>query len=267
MISVLIPLVSIGLSLVMTAAWMLQRRMKNGGWVDVVWSFGLGAAGLIYAFVPAPGGAGLNTRQIIVGILIGAWSLRLGFHLADRTRRGPEDVRYAQFRKDWGASFERRMFWFLQIQALAAALLALSVLLAARNPAPLGPGDLAGLVVLCIALSGEALADMQLRRFRNDPANHGRVCDDGLWGWSRHPNYFFQWLGWLAYPLFAIDLYSGYGWGWLAFAAPVLMYVLLVYISGIPPLEQQMLRTRGDAYRAYQARTRAFLPWPKARPT
>ena len=262
MILVLIIAVTAALSIVMTAAWAVQRITHNAGWVDTIWTFGVGAAGIAYALAPISGVAWPGPRQLLVGALIAAWSLRLGSHLAERTRRGPEDTRYARFRIDWGASFEVRMFRFLQIQAAAAAFLAVTVLAAARHPAPLGLGDLAGLFVFVIAIAGETLADWQLGRFRRDPAHRGQICDRGLWHWSRHPNYFFEWLGWLAYPLIAIDLSGHYLGGWFALTGPAFMYVLLVHVSGIPPLEAQMLRSRGDAFRAYQARTRAFLPLP-----
>jgi steroid 5-alpha reductase family enzyme len=254
-----------GLSLAMCAAWLVQRRTRNAGWVDVVWTFALGAAGVVYALAPLPAVSGPGARQVVVAALVVAWSLRLGWHLFDRTRHGPEDRRYAQFRRDWGAAYEPRMFGLLQIQAAAAAVLALSMLLAARNPAPLGAGDLGAFAILGVAIGGAALADAQLERFRRDPANRGRVCASGLWAWSRHPNYFFEWLGWLAYPALAIDLQADYLVGWLALTGPAFMYVLLVHISGIPPLERLMLQTRGDAYRAYQARTSAFFPAPHAR--
>jgi steroid 5-alpha reductase family enzyme len=91
-------------------------------------------------------------------------------------------------------------------------------------------------------------------------SNRGRVCDQGLWSWSRHPNYFFEWLQWVAYPLLAIELAGGYPWGWIALGGPVCMYWLLVYVSGIPPLEEHMVRRYGAAYRAYQGRTNAFFP-------
>lgn len=265
MVAMLIAGVTIGLSLVMMFAWALQRRLGNAGWVDAVWSFGLGLAGVAYALAPISGVGWPGIRQLLLAVLVGAWSLRLGFYLAARTRGAKEDVRYAQFRRDWGSAFERRLFWFLQVQAAAAALLALSVLLAARNPRLLGVLDIAGLLVLATAVVGEGVADAQLRRFRANPTNHGRVCDSGLWRLSRHPNYFFEWLGWCAYPLFAIDPDGFYAWGWLSLLGPVLMYWLLVHVSGIPPLETHMLQSRGDAWRAYQARTRAFLPFPLAR--
>jgi len=155
------------------------------------------------------------------------------------------------------------MFWFLQSQAAVGVLLALSIALAAHNPHP-GPRlqDVAGALLLVLAIVGEATADRQLGRFKADPANRGAVCDVGLWHRSRHPNYFFEWLAWLAYPVIAIDFSGDNPWGWLALLAPACMYWVLVHVSGIPPLEDHMLRSRGDVFRAYQRRTRAFFPFP-----
>lgn len=264
MIALLIVGVTLGLSVAMTFAWLIQRLTRNAGWVDAVWSLALGAAGVTYALFPLRTGSPLPRQWLLAGI-VATWAIRLGLHIAERSLRGPEDSRYAQFRQDWGAAFQHRMFWFLQIQAAAAALLAISVLLAARNPRPLSVPDVVALALLTAAIAGEAAADRQLRRFRAEPGHHGRICDVGLWGWSRHPNYFFEWLCWLAYPLFAIDPAGGYPWAWLALSAPGFMYWLLVHVSGIPPLEQQMLRSRGGAYREYQARVSSFFPLPPGR--
>jgi steroid 5-alpha reductase family enzyme len=151
------------------------------------------------------------------------------------------------------------MFWFLQIQAAAAAMLLVPVYLAAVSPRPLGWIDGVAVAVAVVAVLGEALADRQMHAFRR--GHHGKVCDAGLWGLSRHPNYFFEWLYWVAYPLLAV----GAPWGWLAVIGPGAMYWLLVHVSGIPPLEAQMLRSRGDAYRDYQRRVRAFVPFPKGK--
>jgi steroid 5-alpha reductase family enzyme len=166
-------------------------------------------------------------------------------------------------RKEWRDEFQRRLFWFLQIQAAAALILVTTILTAARRPAPdLGFGDLLGVVIFLIAVTGEALADRQLSRFGAAPENEGKVCDVGLWRFSRHPNYFFEWLAWVAYSLIAIDFSGAYPWGWLALAGPILMYWLLVHVSGIPPLEAHMLRSRGDRFRNYQRRVNAFWPAP-----
>ncbi len=243
---------------VMAAAWALQRATGNAGWVDACWTFGTGLCGAGGALA-----AGMAWRPVVAAVCIAAWALRLGLHIARRTARGPEDARYAAFRHEWGAAFQRRMFRFLMIQAAAALPLIGAVILAARNPAPAPrAADLLAIVVLEVAVVGEAVADRQMERFRRDPAHRGQICDIGLWAMSRHPNYFFEWLGWLAYPLFAIDL-GGWPWGWLALAAPAWMYWLLVHVSGIPPLEAAMLRSRPEAYRDYQTRTNAFFPWPR----
>jgi steroid 5-alpha reductase family enzyme len=238
------------LSLSMAGAWGLQRATGNSGWVDAVWSFSIGLAGVLLSLLP-----GISPRGLAVAALIAIWAVRLGVHIAHRSFAGPEDARYAALRTEWGAGFQRRLFWFLQVQAVAAAFLSLSMGLAASNPAPFPRvQDFLGILVLIVAIVGEGVADAQLRGFK------GRVCDVGLWGMSRHPNYFFEWLGWFAYPLLAID-FSRLDWAWLSLTGPAFMYWLLVHVSGIPFLEQHMLRSRGDAYRAYQKRVAAFVPW------
>jgi steroid 5-alpha reductase family enzyme len=258
-----IILLALALSIVMAGAWLVQQRTHNSGWVDTIWTFGLGFVGAVAAVTPISASDLPNGRQWLVAVLVLAWSLRLGFHIAARTKHITDDPRYARLSQQWGDHARLRMFLFLQNQALGSLPLALSVWLAAHNPAPIFRlQDAVALTILAIAILGEALADRQLRKFGAEPANKGRICAIGLWRWSRHPNYFFEWLGWLAYPLFAIDLGGNYPWGWLAALAPLFMYWILVHVTGIPPLEEHMLRTRGEAFRAYQARTNAFFPAP-----
>src|SRR5580704_82833 len=136
MMGALVVAVSLGLAVAMSGAWLLQRSTGNAGLVDVVWSYALGGAGVVYALYPLQPGPP-TARQCLIALLAACWSLRLGLHIASRTAHGAEDARYAQFRRDWGHGFQSRMFWFLQIQAAAAALLAVSMLLAARTPQPL----------------------------------------------------------------------------------------------------------------------------------
>lgn len=251
----LLGLVAAGLALAMAGAWTVQRLTGNSGWVDACWSYATGAAGVAVAL----GAPGAGWRHWLVAAVMAAWGLRLGSHIARRAAQGHEDPRYAAFRRDWGAGFQARMFRFLQLQALAGFLLVLSVLAAAAHPAPeFRLADAAALVLVGVAVIGESVADAQLRRFRADPANRGQVCEAGLWAWSRHPNYFCDWLLWCAWPVMAL----GAGWGWMALAlvAPGWMYWLLVHVSGIPPLEAVMLASRGERYRAYQRRVPAFFP-------
>jgi steroid 5-alpha reductase family enzyme len=259
----LVVLLAVALAGVMAAAWALAVRTGQSGWADAFWSYGIGASGIVAALVPIEGHERDAGRALIVALLVAVWSLRLGTHILRRTLKGHDDPRYAQLKREWGGSWKTQLLLFLEIQAACGLVLALAVMAAANNPAPLGPFDILGVLVAVAAIVGEAVADRQLRAFTADPANKGKVCDTGLWGLSRHPNYFFEWLYWLAYPLLGLSFALGYPWGWVALAAPALMYLLLVHVSGIPPLEAHMLRSRGDAFRAYQQRVNAFWPVPK----
>ena len=252
--------IAVALSVLMAGAWLVQQRTGNSGWVDTIWTFSLGLVGAGSALWLVAGEAP-NARQWLVAALVTIWSLRLGIHIARRTAGITDDPRYAAFAKEWGVNSPRRMFIFLQNQGFGSIPLVFSIFVAARFPQDgLRPQDYFGALILLGGIAGEALADAQLKRFREDPANKGRVCDVGLWGWSRHPNYFFEWFGWLAYPVIALS--AGYAWGWATLLAPVFMYWILVYVTGIPPLEAQMLRSRGDRYRDYQSRTSQFFPLP-----
>ena len=249
------------LALIMSGAWVVQQRTRNNGFIDAVWTFGLGAIGLVSALVPLEGNGGPSGRQLLVALLIGAWSLRLGDHILRRSNARADDPRYAALLRQWGADAKRQMFILLQKQAIVTVPLALALFLAAHNPAPLFRLlDYAAIAVVLIGLVGESIADRQLAAWVRSKAKNEVICERGLWGWSRHPNYFFEWMFWLAIPLLAIA--GGYPWGWLALAAPLCIYWLLVYVSGIPPLEEHMVQKYGAAYRAYQARTSAFFPLP-----
>ena len=252
--------IAVSLAVLMAGAWLVQQRTGNSGWVDTIWTFSLGLVGVSGALWPVAG-ASPNARQWLVAGLVAIWSLRLGVHIAVRTAGITDDPRYAAFASEWGADSPRRMFVFLQNQGLGSIPLVFAIFVAARFPGDaLGLQDYLGALILLAGIAGEALADAQLKSFRANPANKGQVCDIGLWRWSRHPNYFFEWFGWLAYPVIALS--PNYGWGLATLLAPVFMYWILVYVTGIPPLEAQMLRSRGDRYRDYQSRTSRFFPLP-----
>jgi steroid 5-alpha reductase family enzyme len=256
--------IAAGLSLVMTLAWAVEQRTGNSGWIDTVWTFGLGVVGIASALVPFATGQVANApRRWLVAIAIFMWALRLGLHIASRTAGIVDDPRYAVLRRSFGAEASWQMWLLVQKQALVSVPLALSIFLAAQNPAPgLRWQDLMAAIIFVVAIGGEGIADLELRQFRRASSGRAAICDAGLWRWSRHPNYFFEWFGWLCYAVIAIDLSGAYPWGWLALVGPACMYWLLVHVSGIPPLEEHMLQTRGDAFRAYQRRTSAFFPRP-----
>lgn len=256
---------AIFLSVWMALAWWVQKETGKAGWVDTFWSYGVGiAGGSLALFVPLVASNPVSPRQWLAASLCALWSVRLGTHILLRTLGGGDDPRYAQLKKEWKKDAPRRLFWFLQIQALCGFVLALAVFVAALNPLPgLRVIDWIGAALLVFAIAGEGIADRQLKAFVADKKNKGKVADTGLWSYSRHPNYFFEWLGWFAYVLIAFNVSENYWWWPVALLAPAMMYWLLVHASGIPPLEQHMLRTRGAKFRAYQQRVNAFFPGPR----
>jgi steroid 5-alpha reductase family enzyme len=245
-----------GLALVMVALWVVERVRRDASLVDVGWAFGVGALALFFALVlDAP-----PARRALVAAAALAWSLRLGgYLLADRVIGKEEDGRYRRLRREWGRHAGWGFFVFFQAQALAALVFALPMALAMLNRAPVpGPFDVAALALMAVVLAGESVADAQLSRWRADPANRGRSCRAGLWGWSRHPNYFFEWLHWFVYVLFA----AGSPLAWVNLAAPALMLFFLFRVTGIPATEARALETRGDDYRDYQRSVSIFVPMP-----
>jgi steroid 5-alpha reductase family enzyme len=261
----LLMVTAVGLCAVMSLAWVLQRKTGQSGWIDATWSFAIGAAGVFLSLAPL-GGESPTARQIMIAAFAAASSLRLGAHIVSRSLNAGEDPRYHALALEWGEDFPRRLFWFLQIQAACAFLLSLSIFLAARNPAAFPAiTDILSATALTIAIAGEAWSDSTLARFRAKSAALPGVCMIGPWAWSRHPNYFFQWLSWVGFALAAIDLTGAWPQGWLALLAPLFMYWLLAHVSGVPPLEKHMLSSRGDAFRAYQTRVNVFFPGPPRR--
>ena len=239
----------------MFAAWIIQQKTRDAGIVDVFWAFGMAAAGGLYGY----SGTGPEWIRITLAVLTIVWFTRLGWHILARNRSDPcEDGRYQAMRAWLGKRAAAGFFVFFQIQAGFVVLLSLPFLVVANTPDPVPLLVAAGVMVALVAFWGEITADRQLREFRADPANRGRTCRRGWWRLSRHPNYFFEWLHWFAYPL------MGFGgpYGQLLWFAPLVMLIFLVFLTGIPFTEQQAVRSRGEDYRAYQRQTSAFFPWP-----
>jgi len=249
------------MAVVMAGLWVLQLRMRNASIADVGWCMGLITVVLWYATQAT----GEIERKIVVAILVVLYAGRLGFYiLLNRVIGKQEDARYRRLRELWGGSERLKMFAYFQLQALAVAGLSLPFLVLIQNPRPpFALIELAGLLIWIVAITGEAVADWQLAQFRSKSWNRDRVCRDGLWYCSRHPNYFFEWLHWWAYVVMAIGTP-----GWLlTWIGPVAMGWALVKVTGIPLAEAQALASRGEEYRIYQQTTNAFLPWwPKRQP-
>jgi steroid 5-alpha reductase family enzyme len=241
---------------VMFGLWMLGIRNHNFSYVDIGWSVNFALLAALYAAL-APGDL---QRRIVVALMFAAHGLRLGWHLSKRIIGEPEEGRYQQLRKDWGGSgnLNLKFLGFFEFQALLNAFLTLPLLIASFNRAPsFQPLEIAGIALFIVGIIGESVADAQLAAFKREAANKGGVCDVGLWRYSRHPNYFFEWLIWIAYAVFALASPHG----WIALAMPVLMLHFLINVTGLKATEEQALRTKGERYRNYQARTSGFIPW------
>ena len=240
------------LAAVLATLWVRQLRTKDATSVDVAWSAGL----LFLAFLYPWFVEGDITRRTVVSLLGGLWAGRLAWYLlVDRVlaHKG-EDGRYKSMREGLGSKAPAVFFLFYQGQAAVAVLFSLPMLGAMRGTA-LGPLAWVGALIWLVSVAGESVADRQLARFRRDPRNKGQVCRAGLWRYSRHPNYFFEWVHWWSYVLIG-------GGSVLTWIGPVAMLVFLFRLTGIPYTEMQALRSRGDAYRDYQDTTSVFIPWP-----
>lgn len=252
-------LIALGLVVaLMAACYLAAIRWQDIGFVDLGWTFGVGVAGVVYAVLLEDH---LADRRLLVAVLAGIWSSRLGWHILARRIAGQvEDARYRALRTHWG---DRTRFFvplLFAAEVPLAILFSLPLLIAMQNPnASLTAWDAAGVAVWIIAVMGEAMADRQLDRFRRRAGNRGKTCREGLWGWSRHPNYFFEWVHWWAYVLMGV----GAPYGWVTLVGPVMMFLFLFGITGIPHAERQALARRGDDYRRYQQTTSAFFPWFK----
>jgi len=243
-----------------TATWLLSRKLDNFSFVDIAWAYGLAVVSCVYIGLLH----GYTNRTLLIMTMAMVWSLRLGSYLLARIRRHhpDEDVRYQVLRKKWQGHLASKFFWFFQAQGLLVLLLSIPVLLALRNARPhIAIIEWMGAAVWLIAIVGESIADAQMGAFKKDPANKGKVCDVGLWRYSRHPNYFFESLIWWGFWLFA----CGSPWGWATVYAPLLILYFLLRVTGIPLTERCAVESKGDAYRRYQRTTSAFVPWfPKS---
>jgi len=247
----------VGSFLLFLGLWFIQVYRKNAGVVDIGWTLGVGGMALYVALI----GEGWALRRILLGAMGGIWAFRLvGYILRDRILGRPEDSRYRRLRARWGRHANHWFLLFFTSQSLLVVLFALPFLPAARKTtASFGLTDALAVLLWLASMAGEWLADYQLARFRKNPANSGRVCETGLWNWSRHPNYFFEWLHWFSYVLLGFGA-AGFG---LTLIGPVAMYLFLMKVTGIPHVERESLAHRGDAYRRYQQTTSILIPMPK----
>jgi steroid 5-alpha reductase family enzyme len=242
------------ISAVFLLLWLVEVRQNDASLVDAGWAASLGALALWFA----ARGDGLWERRVALVLIVGAWSVRLAAHIVLRHRRGREDARYREIRTARGSGAHTFFFFFYQAQGLLAALLSVPFLLIAENGRPGVHGlEVAALALAAASIALESVADRQLERHRAKGSAQGKTFRGGLWKFSRHPNYFFEWLVWVAFGAAAL----GAPYGWVGLTSPILMLFLILKVTGIPPAESRALRSRGDDYRRYQETTSAFVPW------
>lgn len=239
-------------------AWLWQMKTRNADIVDITWSLGIVICSVYYFFH-------LNAIQsvsILMLIFPALWYLRLSVHLIIRYRIEHEDSRYAYLRNHWENNTQLKFFLFFQFQALLIFIFVLPAYWVSHVPFELNVRVISALLIGGVSLLGVTISDKQLYVFKTNNKHTKKVCDSGLWKYSRHPNYFFEWVHWFVYPILLINTPYFY---W-ALIYPFLMLIFLLKLTGIPFSEQQSLINRGDTYRDYQNRTNKFFPWkPKVK--
>jgi hypothetical protein len=252
----LLPLISFGaVSLIMIAIFLWAKAIKNNGIVDIFWAYNFLVITAIIWFLAE----GNQERKMLVCGLGALWSLRLGIYLSFRVggHIKEEEGRYKALREEWSDTV---FFFFFQAQAFSNVMLAIPFFIIALNTDPvISNVEYIGAALWLVSIIGEGLSDWQLQNFKKNPANKGKVCQDGLWNYSRHPNYFFQLMIWTS--VFIMALSSPYGY--LAAICPISIGYLIFKVTGIPMTEEQSVRSRGDLYREYQRTTSVFVPWFK----
>jgi steroid 5-alpha reductase family enzyme len=247
-------------AVLMLILWIVHLLIKNAAVVDVGWAAGLGLLAIYYASAAH----GWPTRRWLIAAMAAIWSARLAVYLLfTRVIGKPEEGRYVQLRQDWKSNQPLRFLFFFEFQALLDVALSLPFLIACLNARyPLGWAEPLGAAIWLVGMIGEAVADQQLHNFKKNTANKGKTCQVGLWKYSRHPNYFFDWLVWIGFATFAVTS----PWGFVGILSPALILCFLLGLTGIPATEAQALRSRGEEYRDYQRRTSAFVPWFRKKP-
>ena len=240
--------------------WLVQQRTKNAGIVDVGWAGSFALVAILFAIRAAPETASLNWLPLMV--LVAGWSARLTLYLIARgAAASPEEGRYVDLRTRWGGAASFKFFVFFQAQAALVGILATAFTVPFIEAPWSGTGWVRslGMLVTLAGIVGESIADAQLLRFKRDPANKGQVCDVGLWSWSRHPNYFFEWCVWIGYAVYGFAFGA---WGLIAIAPQAIIVGSIFGITGIPPTENQESTGRDTCNRVARRARSPLLAFP-----
>jgi len=235
------------------AAWLLSLKLGDVSIVDSLWSVMFLLALGVYLVVADP----LGWRVELILILVAAWALRLSGYITWRNHGKDEDRRYQAIRRNNQPNFEfKSLYLVFGLQGFLAWVICLPTLAAVSGQTPPGPLDYAGVVLWLTGMFFEVVGDAQLARFRANRSNDDAVLNTGLWRYTRHPNYFGEFLIWWGFYLLALSA----GGGWTVFA-PLLMSFLLLRVSGVAMLEKDISQRR-PAYQEYLLQTNAFFPGP-----
>lgn len=244
----------IGSSLVlifMASLWALFYKRTNAGLVDIGWALSFAVAALAAICLGDSG----TVKKAIFALMVFPWSLRLAYHLYSRFDAKVEDPRYTKIRNGWGEDKGGlKMFLMFLFQGCLVAIISIPFYLITNDPS-MGL-LLPGFLVVTLGWIGEMIADNQLKRFKETPGNKGKVMDQGLWGISRHPNYFFEWIVWIGFTISALILDYGY----LSLLSFGLISYLLMGLSGVKLTEEQLAESKGEAYEEYKRRVPPFFP-------
>jgi steroid 5-alpha reductase family enzyme len=245
----------------LTGLFFFSKAIKNAGIIDVFWAASFGLISIAFAITSQ----GLLERKILLLIAVLPWSFRLTYHLFRRVAKEHphEDSRYAALRSVWGDRADIMMYLVFLFQGALITILSPPFLVVASDGySALRVVEVVGAAICLAGTIGESIADEQLRRFKLRPENKGKVCSQGFWNYSRHPNYFFEFVVWVGIFVLAssapLGLYTAY--------CPLLMLFFLTKMTGIKITEEQSLKSRGEEYRRYQQTTSAFFPWFKKSP-
>jgi len=240
----------------MTLMWLISLRLKNTSIVDIIWGFGFVLVNWV-AFFLTPDSFG--DRKWIINILVTLWGLRLTTHIFLRNKGKPEDFRYAAWRKQYG----KKWWWYSYLQTFmlqGGLMFLISAPLihtqAMSTPTRLGILEFIGIIIWIIGFFFETVGDLQLEKFKQNPANKGKLLNSGVWLYTRHPNYFGDSAQWWGFYLIA----AGSTFGFLTIFSPIIMTYFLIKVSGVAMLERTMA-DRKPGYKEYMQITNAFIPW------
>lgn len=231
-----------------TLGWIYCFRVKIFSWLDVFW----GSSFLFMVFFailrdPSP-------SKGLIGLMYLIWIIRLTTHLFVRIKKYGEDKRYIKLKKQWKVWYGINFFVLFQIEAILTILNSAPLFL--NYPSQINAIQYLSFIMFCLAIAGETISDAQLKKYVSENEKT-EVCNIGFWKYSRHPNYFFEWMIWLSFAVFSLSSVEV----WPGIIPAIVMYFFLTKITGIPAAEESSLQSKGEKYMLYQKSTNAFFPW------